>query len=283
MELLNIISIFVAEIYKTYFFQSLEQLDFMKKLINVTMLLTALLIVAACGSKDAKKADSADSEKKENAKSEEFTGEKYSKDAAIYYFDKTYGIDFKELEPDFKYDESGKYTFKGDKSEVSARFIDPEGRYTPEQIEGFVRKIYAATAKASEGGKNVYGFLLSGKDTKEGAMEEKSIDEVLKGGYTEILGVNAYTGGYSWAILKDGEFYDVSVSALERKAEPNEDRKPFEYVGRGYGVSINKGMQKSLDDTMNDAEEAFKKIENDPEMKKKIQKEAEKVKKQYGL
>jgi hypothetical protein len=42
-------------------------------------------------------------------------------------------------------------------------------------------------------------------------------------------------------------------------------------------------MQKSLDDTMNDAEEAFKKIENDPEMKKKIQKEAEKVKKQYGL
>ena len=152
-----------------------------------------------------------------------------------------------------------------------------------QRIEGFVRKIYAATAKASEGGKNVYCFLLSGKDTKEGAMEEKSIDEVLKGGYTEILGVNAYTGGYSWAILKDGEFYDVSVSALERKAEPNEDRKPFEYVGRGYGVSINKGMQKSLDDTMNDAEEAFKKIENDPEMKKKIQKEAEKVKKQYGL
>ena len=47
MELLNIISIFVAEIYKTYIFQSLEQLDFMKKLINVTMLLTALLIVAA--------------------------------------------------------------------------------------------------------------------------------------------------------------------------------------------------------------------------------------------
>ena len=64
----------------------------MKKLINVTLLLTAILMVAACGSKDAKKADSSEPEKKENAKSEEFTGEKYSKDAAIFYFDKNYGI-----------------------------------------------------------------------------------------------------------------------------------------------------------------------------------------------
>ena len=181
------------------------------------------------------------------------------------------------------YDESGKYTFKGDDSEVSARFIDPENGYTPEQIEGFVRKIYAATAKASKSGKNVYGFLLSGKSTKEGAMEEKPIDEVLKGGYTEILGVKAYTGSYSWSILKDDLFYDVSVSAIEKKAGPNDDRKPFEYVGRGYSVSINKGLQKSMDDTMKDAEDAFKKIENDPELKKKVQEEAEKVKKQYGL
>lgn len=255
----------------------------MKKLFNVTLLLTAILIVAACGNKDAKKADSADSDKKENAKSEEFTGEKYSKDAAIFYFDKNYGIDFKELEPGYKYDESGKYTFKGDKSEVSARFSDPEGSYTPEQIEGFVRKVYAATAKGSEGGKNVYGFLMSGKDTKEGAMEEKTIDEVLKGGYTEILGVKAFTGGYSWAILKDGEFYDVSVSALEKKAAPDENHDPLEYVGRGYSVSIKKGLQKNLDETMKDAEEAFKKIENDPELKKKMQEEAKKVKKQYGL
>ena len=255
----------------------------MKKLINVTLLLTAILMVAACGSKDAKKADSSESEKKENAKSEEFTGEKYSKDAAIFYFDKNYGIDFKELAPDYKYDESGKYTFKGDDSEVSARFIDPEGGYTPEQIEGFVRKIYAATAKASKDGKNVYGFLLSGKSTKEGAMEEKPIDEVLKGGYTEILGVKAYTGSYSWSILKDDLFYDVSVSAIEKKAGPNDNRKAFEYVGRGYSVSINKGLQKSMDDTMKDAEDAFKKIENDPELKKKVQEEAEKVKKQYGL
>ena len=194
-----------------------------------------------------------------------------------------YGIDFKELAPDYKYDESGKYTFKGDDSEVSARFIDPENGYTPEQIEGFVRKIYAATAKASKSGKNVYGFLLSGKSTKEGAMEEKPIDEVLKGGYTEILGVKAYTGSYSWSILKDDLFYDVSVSAIEKKAGPNDDRKPFEYVGRGYSVSINKGLQKSMDDTMKDAEDAFKKIENDPELKKKVQEEAEKVKKQYGL
>lgn len=255
----------------------------MKKLINVTLLLTAISMVIACGGKDAKKADSSEADGKENAKSEEFTGEKNSKDAAIFYFDKNFGIDFKELAPDYKYDESGKYAFKGDASEVSARFIDPEGSYTPEQIEGFVKKIYAATAKASEGGKNVYGFLMSGKDTKEGAMEEKTIDEVLKGGYTEILGVNAYTGGYSWSILKDGLFYDVSVSAIEKKAGPNEDRKPFEYVGRGYSISIKEGLQKSLDETMKDAEDAFKKIENDPEMKKKIQEEAEKVKKQYGL
>ena len=274
---MNIISIFVADILFT------KNTNFMKKLINVTLLLSALLFAAACGSKDAKKADGADAENKESAKREELTGETYSKDAAIFYFDKNYGIDFKDLEPDYKYDESGKYTFKGEPTEVSARFIDPSGGYTPEQIEGFVRKIYAATAKGSEGGKNVYGFLMSGKSTKEGAMEEKPIDEVLKGGYTEILGVKAYTGGYSWSILKNGVFYDVDVSAIEKKAEPGENRKPFEYVGRGYKVSINKGLQKSLDDTMKDAEDAFDKIEKDPELKKKVQEEAEKVKKQYGL
>ena len=96
-----------------------------------------------------------------------------------------------------------------------------------QRIEGFVRKIYAATAKASEGGKNVYGFLLSGKDTKEGAMEEKSIDEVLKGGYTEILGVNAYTGGYSWAILKDGEFYAPSYTV---KSRPSKGQSPMKVL-----------------------------------------------------
>lgn len=170
------------------------------KIINVTMLLATVFFMVACGGKDAKKADgidSTESEKKENVKSEEFTGKKYSKDAAIFFFDKNYGVDFKKLEPGFKYDESGKYSFKGDRSEVAARFKDIEGSYTKEQMEDIVRKLYALTAKASDGGKNVYGFLMSGKSTKERAMEEKSIDEVLKGGYTEILGINAYTGDYS--------------------------------------------------------------------------------------
>jgi len=251
----------------------------MKRLINVTLLLTAMLMVAACGKKDAKKADGAEAEKTENAKSEEFTGEKNSKDAAIFYFDKNYGIDFKNLAPDFKYDESGKYTFKGDDSEVSARFIDPEGSYTPEQIEGFVKKIYAETAKASKGGKNMYGFLLSGKNTKEEAMEEKPIEEVLKSGYTEIFGIKSYDGDYSWSFMKDDLFYDVNVKAIKNKEASSDDK----YVGRGYKVTIAKGLQKNIDDTMKDAEDAFKKIENDPELKKKVQEEAEKVKKQYGL
>ena len=54
-------------------------------------------------------------------------------------------------------------------------------------------------------------------------------------------------------------------------------------MGKGYNVNITKGLQKSMDETMKDAEEAFDKIEKDPELKKKVQEEAEKVKKQYGL
>lgn len=257
----------------------------MKKVFLFTMLV-ALTTLGSCGSKSSEKASSdksPDAEIDKNAKTEEFTGETYSKDAAIFFLDKNYGITFKELEPDFKYDESGKYTFKGSKDDVSVRFKNPEGTYTPKEIENFVRKVYAATAKAAEGGKNVYGLLMSGKNTKEGAMEEKPIDEVLKGGYTEILGIKAFTGSYVWAIMKDGVFYDVSFNSIENKNAPKNDSDPFAYVGYGYSVNINKGLQKSMDETMKDAEEAFDKIEKDPELKKKVQKEAEKVKKQYGL
>lgn len=66
-------------------------------------------------------------------------------------------------------------------------------------------------------------------------------------------------------------FHDVNVSILEKKDAPKNDSEPFAFVGCGYSIGIHTGLQKSMDDTMKDAEEAFDKIEKDPKLKKQVQ------------
>ena len=234
----------------------------MKKTIIAIMCLASLTLFVSCGSKGGKKAetkdDKVDLEKvAEKMVEEAFEGESYSKDAAEFYFKKNEGVKLADLAPDYKLDESSKYTYFGDKSTALANFKITEGdTYTKEQHIENVRRIYAVTKKIADNGINVYGF--EDKSDKDEAMAEKDLEKMIQDNMgTKIMGIELYIGSYGWSFLKDGVLHRCEISLLEKN-----DTK------LGYSVKMYKGLQKSFDDTVKEAEEML----SDPEVQKQVEK-----------
>lgn len=240
-----------------------QTLIVMRKLFIILTLAASVLALAACGGKGTKKSEKTDDGKVDLEKvaekmvKEAFEGDKYSKEAAEYYFKKNEGIKLADLAPEYKLDESSKYTYYGDERDVLANFKIQEGdTYTKEQHIENVRRIYAVTRKAADNGINVYGF--EDKSDKDEAMAEKDLEQMIQDNMgSTILGIELYIGNYGWSFLKDGVLHRCEVSLLEK-----------DDVKKGYSVKMYKGLQKSFDDTMKDAEEALK----DPEVQKQIEK-----------
>ena len=112
------------------------------------------------------------------------------------------------------------------------------------------------TQKVADNGINVYGF--EDKSDREEALSEKDLDKMIADNSgTKIFGVEIYVGDYSWSVLKDGVLHRCDVSLLEKN-----DTK------LGYSVKMYKGLQKSFDDTLKEAE----KMLEDPNVQKQVEK-----------
>ena len=237
----------------------------MKKLTLILMCVAGIVLCAGCGGNNGGKSDKSDKndgkvdiEKvAKNLEQKAFEGEKYSKEAAEYYFKKNEGIKLSDLAPDYELNETSKYTYYGDEHDALANFKIQDGdTYTKEQHEDNVRRIYAVTKKAADNGINVYGF--EDKSDRDEAMSEKDLEQMIKDNAgTKIFGIEIYVGSYGWSFLKDGELHRCEISLLEK-----------DDVKLGYSVKMYKGLQKSFDDTMKDAEKALE----DPEVQKQLQK-----------
>ena len=233
----------------------------MKKTIIALMCLAGLMLFVSCGNKGGKKAESdekVDLEKvAEKMVQEAFEGESYSKEAAEFYFKKNEGVKLADLAPDYKLNETSKYTYYGDKTSALANFKIQDGdTYTKEQHVDNVRRIYALTKKIADNGINVYGF--EEKSDKDEAMAEKDLEKMIEDNKgSVILGIELYIGSYGWSFLKDGALHRCEISLLEK-----------DDVKLGYSVKMYKGLQKSFDDTMKEAEEMLK----DPEVQKQVEK-----------
>lgn len=226
------------------------------------MCVAGLAIVASCGNNGNKKSenkdDKVDIEKvADKVLQDAFEGEKYSKEAAEYYFRKNEGIKLSDLAPDYKLNETSKYTYYGDEHDVLANFKIQDGdTYTKEQHIENVRRIYAVTKKVADNGINVYGF--EDKSDKAEALSEKDLEKMIQDNNgTTILGIEIYLGSYGWSFLKDGVLHRCEISLLEK-----DDTK------LGYSVKMYKGLQKSLDETIEEAEKALE----DPEVQKQVKK-----------
>ena len=234
----------------------------MKKFALILMCVAGLVLCAGCGNKGGKKANGkegkVDIEKvADKLMKEAFEGDKYSKEAAEYYFKKNEGIKLSDLAPDYKLNETSKYTYYGDERDALANFKIQDGdTYTKEQHEANVRRIYALTKKVADNGINVFGF--EEKSDKAEAMAEKDLEQMMKDNAgTKIFGVEIYIGSYGWSFLKDGSLHRCEISLLEK-----------DDVKLGYSVKMYKGLQKSLNETMEEAEKALE----DPEVQKQLKK-----------
>lgn len=226
------------------------------------MCAAGLILCAGCGNNGGDKSDKKDGKVDiekvaKNLEQKAFEGESYSKEAAEYYFKKNEGIKLSDLAPDYKLNETSKYTYYGDEHEALANFKIQDGdTYTKEQHVENVRRIYAVTKKAADNGINVYGF--EDRSVKEEAMAEKDLEQMLKDNAgTKIFGVEIYIGSYGWSFLRDGVLHRCEIELLEKND-----------VKLGYSVKMYKGLQKSLDETMKEAEKALE----DPEVQKQIKK-----------
>ncbi len=235
----------------------------MKKAILAITCVAALVLLAACGDgKGSKKSDSGDGKVDvekvaDKMMKEAFEGEKYSKEAAEFYFKKNEGIKLSDLAPDYKLNETSKYTYYGDEHDALANFKICDGdTYTKEQHIENVRRIYAVTKKVADNGINVYGF--EDKSDKDEAMSEKDLEQMIQDNMgTKIFGIEIYVGNYGWSFLKDGVLRRCEIDLLEK-----------DDVKLGYSVKMYKGLQKSLDETMKEAEKALE----DPEVQKQVEK-----------
>lgn len=226
------------------------------------MCAAGLILCAGCGNNGGNKSDKKDGKVDiekvaKNLEQKAFEGESYSKEAAEYYFKKNEGIKLSDLAPDYKLNETSKYTYYGDEHDALANFKIQDGdTYTKEQHVENVRRIYAVTKKAADNGINVYGF--EDRSVKEEAMAEKDLEQMLKDNAgTKIFGVEIYVGSYGWSFLRDGVLHRCEIELLEKND-----------VKLGYSVKMYKGLQKSLDETMKEAEKALE----DPEVQKQIKK-----------
>ena len=234
----------------------------MKRFALILMCIAGLALCAGCGNKGGKKAENKDGKVDlekvaDKMMQEAFEGDKYSKEAAEFYFKKNEGIKLSDLAPDYKLNETSKYTYYGDERDVLANFRIQDGdTYTKEQHEDNVRRIYALTKKVADNGINVYGF--EEKSAKEEAYAEKDLEQMIKDNAgPKIFGIEIYVGSYGWSFVKDGALHRCEISLLEK-----------DDVKLGYSVKMYKGLQKSFDETLEEAE----KMLEDPEVQKQVEK-----------
>lgn len=229
------------------------------------MVAASAMMVAACGGK--KSSDSKDVVEKKAAPEKEavFTGEKDSKEAVEFCLLKNYGVDLADITPDFALGEADKYDFYGDDGHVAtATFAVKEGELSKDDYIKYVRKVYDVTKGIADNGINVYGF--EEKNTLEEASQEKDFDKMIEDGKGGTLfGVEFYMGMYGWSYIKDGVFYRVSMERKDKKVDGND-------VPCKARVQIYRGLQKSLDESMAEAE----KILSNPNVQKNVKEEISK-------
>lgn len=219
------------------------------------MLIAGAMFCASCGGGN-KYEGTADSEATEVAEeTAEFTGDTFSKDAAEFYI-KGFGLKFSDVEPGYEYDESEPRNFKGEARDVIAGFPTKDGaELSDEQFKEVVTKVYNATKAISETGICMYGY--ESKDKTSEAMAEKSLEEALQA--QKIMGVTVRQT--SWVYKLNGRLQIVTVDDISGT--------------NGCYVRVSEALQKSLDETLDDAAKAIEEIDKDPNKKEIVDKALE--------
>ncbi len=234
----------------------------MKKLLALLLAAALIFSLAACGGKDDteetkanndEKIDAQDVIEKELEKAEEF--ESFSEDAVEYYLKKAVDIKLSDLEPDWKWKLKSNYSAYADdpasgSGHAVITFTKEEGEVTDDEFDAWYKKVFEATAKASQDGHNIRGYEFAGDG--EDALGEVTLEEALDSWLMK-----------GWAFRKNDKIYAVYVSSEYDNNKDSEIGKLFYYDGAKVDITV--GLQKSFSDTMDEAEKYMS--ENEDEIK----------------
>ncbi len=181
----------------------------------------------------------------------------FSQGAVEYYLDKTVGIKLSSLEPDWEWKLKSDYSAYADDpssgyGHAVITFTKAVGEITDDEYDAWYAKVFDATAKASDDGYNIKGYeFSSGGD----ALEKVTLDDAL----------NGFLKG--WGFRKDGKNYVVYVSSEYDSKKDSEIGKLLYYDGAKVDIAV--GLQKSMEDSMNEAESYI--AENEDEFNKALE------------
>lgn len=226
----------------------------MKKLLAILLAMSMLFVFASCGDKtDGGETTAPTNENGETINAEDVIDkaleeaeehESFSQGAVEYYLKKAVGIKFDDIKPDWEWKLKSDYSAYADDpasgyGHAVITFTKADGEVTDEEFDAWYKKVFDATAKASDDGYNIRGYEFAGDG--EDALGEVTLDEALDSWLMK-----------GWAFRVDGKIYVVYVSDEYDNDKDSQLGKLFYYDGAK--VDIGAGLQKSFDDTMGEAE-----------------------------
>ncbi len=224
----------------------------MKKWLVLGLTLAMAFTMAACGGGDDK--PSAEDAAEKAVQAEEF--DSFSVEAAEYYLKETTGMDLASIEPDWEYTVGEKQAYGDDPSSGYGHAVilysKKDGEVTKDEYQAWLEKVFKATAAASQDGYNIIGWEFVGDG--EDAMAETTLDEAMDG----------FMQG--WCFRVNDKSMAVYVSQPYDNDKESEIGEMFYYYG--VKVDIGVGLQKSFDDTLDEAEEYLE--ENEDEVNEAI-------------
>ncbi len=237
----------------------------MKKLLAFLLVSAMLFLFSSCGDGDSGNSgeevngETGIAEKiieKEIEKAEEH--ESFSQGAVEYYLKKTAGIRFDDITPDWSWKLKSDYSAYADDPQTGyghavITFTKTDGEVTEDEFNSWYKKVFDATAKASQDGHNIRGYEFAGDG--EDALGEVTLEKAVGGWLMK-----------GWAFRVDGKIYVVYVSDEYDNDKDSELGKLFYYDGAKVDIGV--GLQKSFDDSMNEAESYI--AENEDEIENAI-------------
>ncbi len=220
----------------------------MKKLFALLLAAMMIFSLAACGEKGSGEPTDVESlASKILDEAEEL--DSFSQEAVEHYL-KAYGIAYDDLKPTWEYEvsEKGAYADDPDSSgHAVVVFKNPNGELSDQQIKDYYQQVFNATAAASDDGYNIIGHEFVGDG--ENPADQTTLDEAL----------NSFLQG--WCFRKDGKNMVVYVSDIYDNDKESQYDRLFYYYGVKFDIGM--GLQKSFDDTLNDAESALEEYEDE--------------------
>ena len=226
----------------------------MKKLLAILLAAAMLFVLASCGDKtEGDETTAPTNENGETINAEDVVDkaleeaeehESFSQGAVEYYLKKAVGIKFDDIKPDWEWKLKSDYSAYADDpasgyGHAVITFTKADGEVTDEEFDVWYQKVFDATAKASDDGYNIRGYEFAGDG--EDALGKVTLDEALDSWLMK-----------GWAFRVDEKIYVVYVSDEYDNDKDSELGKLFYYDGAK--VDIGAGLQKSMSDTMDEAE-----------------------------